>query len=74
MQEPELEEEVLRAEPQGDAIAIERRSLEAQPESATVTAPSGRTSEVTLEPAGEGIARALVAPRRPASTGSPTRS
>ena len=60
MQEPELEEEVLRAEPQGDAVAIERRSLEALPESVTVTAPSGRSQEVALEPAGEGIARALV--------------
>lgn len=60
MQEPELEEEVLRAEPQGDAVAIERRSLEALPESVTVTTPSGRSEEVALEPAGEGIGRALV--------------
>jgi hypothetical protein len=60
MQEPELEEEILRTEPQGDAVAIERRSLEELPESLTVTTPSGRTLEVPLEPAGEGIGHALV--------------
>jgi hypothetical protein len=60
MQEPELEEEVLRAEPQGDAVAIERRSLEELPQNVTVTTPSGRSEEVALEPAGEGIGRALV--------------
>ncbi|HEX5079058.1 MAG TPA: hypothetical protein VFV80_07875, partial [Geminicoccaceae bacterium] len=60
MQEPELEEEILRAEPQGDAVAIERRSLEELPKSVTVTAPSGRTEEVPLEEAGEGVGRALV--------------
>jgi hypothetical protein len=60
MQEPELEEEILQAEPQGDAVAIERRSLEALPETITVTAPSGRSQEVALEPAGEGVGRALV--------------
>jgi hypothetical protein len=61
MQEPELEEEILRAEPQDDSVAIERRSLEELPKSVTVTTPSGRTEEVALEPAGEGIGRALVA-------------
>ena len=45
----------LRAEPQGDAIAIERRSLEPScRRPSTVTAPSGRTSEVALEPAERG--------------------
>ncbi len=58
MQEPELEEEALRAEATGDAIAIERRSLEPEAETATITAPSGRTSEVTLEPSEQGLARA----------------
>jgi hypothetical protein len=60
MQEPELEEEALRAEPAGDAIAIERRSLEAEPATATVTAPSGQTSQVTLEPSDQGVARATL--------------
>jgi hypothetical protein len=61
MQEPELDEEALRAEPAGnDSIAIERRSLKPEAETATVTAPSGRTTEVRLEPSGQGLARATV--------------
>ena len=60
MQEPELDEEALRAEPVGNSIAIERRSLHPEPETATVTAPSGRITEVTLEPSEQGIARATV--------------
>jgi hypothetical protein len=60
MQEPELEEEVLHAEAQGRSLAIERRSLEALPDSVTLTTPSGRIEEVPLEPAREGIGRALV--------------
>jgi hypothetical protein len=60
MKEPELEEEALRAEPAGDAIAIERRSLHPEAETVTVTAPSGRTTQVELEPSEQGIARAAV--------------
>jgi hypothetical protein len=60
MQEPELEEEVLHAEPQDDMLAIERRSLEPLPESVTVTAPSGQVQQVTLEPADDGVARATL--------------
>lgn len=60
MQEPELEEEVLHAEPQGDALVIERRSLEPLPSSVTLTSPSGRTREVALQPVEDGIARASV--------------
>jgi hypothetical protein len=60
MQEPELDEEALRAEPVGDAIEIERRSLHPEPETAAITAPSGRVTEVTLEPSEQGIARATV--------------
>jgi len=60
MQEPELEEEVLHAEAQGDQLAIERRTLEALPATVTVTTPSGRIEEVALEVAEEGIGRALV--------------
>ncbi len=60
MQEPELEEEALRAEPTGDSIAIERRSLHPEAETATVTAPSGQTSQVTLEPSGQGLAHVTV--------------
>jgi hypothetical protein len=60
MKEPELEEEALRAEPAGDAIAIERRSLHPEAETVTVTAPSGRTTQVELEPSEQGISRASV--------------
>jgi hypothetical protein len=61
MKEPELEEEALRAEAEGgERIAIERRSLEAMPAETTVTAPSGESRQVALEPAGEGIAEATV--------------
>ncbi len=60
MQEPELEEEALSAEPSGESISIERRSLEAKPVHATVTAPSGKTTEVVLQPSDQGPARATV--------------
>ncbi len=60
MQEPELEEEALRAEPGTDSIAIERRSLHPEADVATVTAPSGKTTQVTLEPSDHGVARATV--------------
>ena len=60
MQEPELEEEALRAEPKGDGIAIERRSLEPLPTEVEVTAPSGATTQVALEPVAEGVGRGVV--------------
>jgi hypothetical protein len=60
MQEPELEEEALRAEPDGEAIAIERRSLEDQARRLTITAPSGAAQEITVEPGGDGVAKAVV--------------
>ncbi len=60
MKEPELEEEALVAEPQGEQIVVERRSLETLPETVSVTTPTGETLKVNLEPAGEGIARAII--------------
>jgi hypothetical protein len=60
MQEPELEEEALRARPEGEAIAIERRSLEEEVRHLTITAPSGATREIDLEAAGDGVAEAVV--------------
>jgi len=60
MQEPELEEEALLAEPRGDALRIERRSLEAGPFTATITTPSGERREVELEAVEAGLARAEV--------------
>lgn len=49
MKEPELEEEALQAEVDGNRIKVIRRSLDPKPVSATVTAPSGKTSTVPLK-------------------------
>jgi hypothetical protein len=65
MQEPELEEEALRARPEGEAIAIERRSLEDIARQLTITAPSGGSREITLQPGADGIAEAVVAAEEP---------
>lgn len=48
MKEPDLEEEALRAEVSDGQLKIERRSLEAGPETVSVTTPSGRKETVTL--------------------------
>jgi hypothetical protein len=60
MQEPELEEEALRAKPEDEAIAIERRSLEETVRRITITAPSGATQEISVEPGEDGVAKAVV--------------
>ena len=60
MQEPELEEEALRARPEGEAIAVERRSLEDTTRQLTITAPSGATREISLEPGSDGVAKVVV--------------
>jgi hypothetical protein len=65
MKEPELEEEALRARPEGEAIAIERRSLEERMREVTITAPSGASQKVTIEPGEDGIAKAVVAAEEP---------
>ena len=65
MQEPELEEEALRARPEGEAIAIERRSLEETVRQLTITAPSGASREISLEPGADGIAKAVVEAEEP---------
>src|SRR5690606_33092331 len=65
MQEPELEEEALRARPEGDAIALERRSLEDVAREITVTAPSGASRRITLEPGDDGIAKAVIQAEEP---------
>ncbi|MEL6582634.1 MAG: hypothetical protein AAFQ36_02275 [Pseudomonadota bacterium] len=48
MQEPELEEDVLIAEPDADGLMIERRSLRDISPTVTVTQPDGETLAVTL--------------------------
>ncbi len=54
MQEPDLEEEDLRAAVAGNRLEITRRSLSADPVTVTVTQPDGSTVEVPLSEAGNG--------------------
>ncbi len=60
MKEPDLEEERLRAGVAGGRLTIERGSLLPDMPPVTVTAPSGETRDLTLTPAGGGVARAVV--------------
>ena len=57
MQEPELEEEMLSAAPQGEQILIERRSLDDVDGDVNVVSPSGEERAVALENAGDGIGK-----------------
>ena len=56
MKEPDLEENAIRARALGNRIAIVRQSLEDRQEAVSVIAPSGETTEVTLEPGAPGRA------------------
>jgi hypothetical protein len=58
MKEPELEEESLTAKVEDGVLIVERRSLEPGTEQATVTAPSGQESNVTLEIGEDGLGSA----------------
>ncbi len=60
MKEPDLEEESLRAEANGNRITVTRRSLDAKPVAATVTAPSGKTTTLDLVATHGGEASAVV--------------
>ena len=60
MKEPELEEDRLVAQVQGDRMAITRHSLEADSDPVEVTFPSGRTALVQLEEAGGGKATGAI--------------
>lgn len=65
MKEPELEEDALRADAVGEAIVIERRSLDADPVEAVLVAPSGAESRIELVPGDDGIARGRAAVDEP---------
>lgn len=54
MKEPELEEEQLSLAGVGGDLLVRRRSLEAAPGPATLTAPSGETRDVALAETGPG--------------------
>ncbi len=60
MREPDLEEEMLRASVVGGRLDITRRSLDLEPRSVEVTAPSGSVTEVSLTPGRAGRASASV--------------
>ena len=60
MKEPELEEEVLRAEIQGDRLMIERHSLSVDMPDVEVSAPSGESRVIELEEVEPGIGEAQV--------------
>ncbi len=57
MKEPQLEEESLAARIEDGRLLIERRSLDAEDASVTVTGPDGSTRALRLEAGADGIAR-----------------
>jgi len=61
MQEPELEEEVLRAEPDGAEVTITRRTLGDAAREVTVTSPTGEEQVLPLEEVGPGTYQARFA-------------
>jgi hypothetical protein len=60
MKEPDLEEERLIMSAKGFKLTIERRSMEDKVGPVSLQAPGGETSDVTLEPAGDGIWRTSI--------------
>jgi hypothetical protein len=58
MQEPDLEEEDLRATVIDGKLEVERRSLGTQPKTVDAVTPDGKVSKLTLTDAGKGRARA----------------
>ena len=65
MKEPDLEEEMLRAEGRDGKLMIKRRSLGVDPVTASVTTPSGATQAVLLKPGRNGLATATLAANEP---------
>ncbi|MBK19500.1 MAG: hypothetical protein CMM52_11760 [Rhodospirillaceae bacterium] len=60
MKEPELEENALRAQLEGNKLAITRRSVDPDKSPVEVTTPSGEKKTVTLMPGIGGRAKALI--------------
>jgi hypothetical protein len=60
MQEPDLEEEALRATARGDQLTVERQTMADTVDPVTVRAPSGATATIALAAAGPGLWRATV--------------
>jgi hypothetical protein len=57
MKEPDLEEEMLKATGRGQTLTLERRSVKDEVEPVTVTAPSGKEENVTLDKVEPGLWR-----------------
>ena len=60
MQEPDLEEEALRAEARAGELIIERQTMGEESEPVTVVTPSGESLTVTLDPTEPGLWSALL--------------
>ncbi len=54
MQEPELDEEQLTARPDGEAIVVQRTTLDPTEPRVTVTSPDGASSELQMEEVDDG--------------------
>ena len=65
MQEPDLEEEDLRANADGQRLGISRRTLAEAAGPVKITAPSGATQTLALEASGDGQFRATLAVDEP---------
>ncbi len=65
MKEPDLEEERLIATAKGLKLTIERRSMEGKVLPVTISAPGGANSQVTLDPAEDGIWRSTIDVKQP---------
>jgi len=65
MKEPDLEEEMLRAEGRDGKLTIQRRSLGTNTVSVTITSPSGDDQTVSLKPGRDGVAAATIATSEP---------
>ena len=65
MKEPELEENDLRARVDGNRITVERRSLEPDPRTVTLTTPSDETRTLEMAEDRSGLASATIAAAEP---------
>ncbi len=65
MKEPDLEEERLLASSKGLKLTIERRTMGDTIRPVSISAPGGGASEVTLEPAGQGLWRSTIDVKEP---------
>jgi hypothetical protein len=65
MKEPDLEEEALSAKAGKHEITIERRTVQEQAGSVTMTAPSGQETKITLDRKGPGRFAKVIAAEEP---------